>query len=196
MNFKNSKLQKGFTLIEMIIVVVILGVLGAIVSRAIGSGASSGATAAALYESSNKLASNWSILTTQAGQSSTVSSNPLVDTVGGKTVEDVLIGGDSNMAAAYTKYWKQAGIVPLTDIAQRDAGGFYTINSYKLTLGGGGTTPISITFDAVPNEIVALVVQKHGSGVANLATDDLTNSVVRYSADTGGKRNLTILKPV
>lgn len=194
MNFKNLK-QKGFTLIEMIIVVVILGVLAIIVSRAIGNGAGSGASAAALYESSNKLASNWTLLTTQAGQSTTVASNPMV--LSGKSVEDVLIGGDTNMDTAYVKYWKQAGIVPLTDIAQKDSNGYYTINSYRVALTGGGSSPISITYTGVPEEIVALVVQKHGSGVATLdAAGDSTNAVVRYSVATGGKRDLTILKPV
>lgn len=194
MNFKQAK-QKGFTLIELVIVVVILGILALVISRQFGGSVSNGAKANALYESANKLSQNWALLAQQAGTSTVVASSPLVDT--GKTAVDVLIGGSTYVAAAYQPAWSQAGLIPLTDLAQGTAGaGAYTISSYPVTFGGGGGSALTVTYTGVPDELVLQVVQKHGSNVTTLAASDATNGVVQYGTATAGARSMTILKPI
>jgi prepilin-type N-terminal cleavage/methylation domain-containing protein len=194
MNFKQKK-QAGFTLIELVIVVVILGILALVVSRQFGGNVSNGAKANALYEASNKLTQNWALLAQQAGTSTTVASSPLVLT--GKVPEDILVAGSAYIATAYQGAWTQGGLIPLTDLAQGTAGGgVYTIASYPFSIAGGGASPLSVTFNNVPDELVVQVVQKHGSGVATLAASDSANAVVQYGTATGGLRTMTVFKPI
>lgn len=194
MNFKKMK-QKGFTLIELVIVVVILGVLALVVARQFGGSVTNGAKANALYEAANKVTQNWALLAQQGGASTTVASSPMI--LATKTAEDVVVGGSPYVAAAYQAAWSQGGLIPLTDLAQGTPGaGAYTISSYAFTLAGGGATPLEVTYAGVPDELVLQVVQKHGSGVTTLAASDATNAVVRYGTATAGMRSLTIRKPV
>lgn len=189
---KNRILQKGFTLLELVVVVLIIGILASVVSSQFGSNVTSAAKATALYEAANKLTQNWSVLATNAGTSTVVASSPLL--AASKTAEDVLIGGQANVATAYQTAWTVSGLIPLTDLAQGSAGS-YKISNFPFTLGGGGGSPLTVTYTAVPDEIVLQVVAKHGSQVATLAASDTTHAVVRYGTATAGARNLTILKP-
>lgn len=185
--------QKGFTLIELVIVVVILGVLALVVSRTFGSTVSNSSKANALYEATNKITANWALLALQANSSTVVASSNLI--LATKTAEDVIVGGAPYVAAAYQSAWTSSGIIPMTDIAQGVVGsGAYTILSYPILIGGGGGNPLSVTFRDVPEEVILQIVQKHGTSIPSLAASDLTDRVVQYGVATSGLRDLTILK--
>lgn len=193
----NKAKQAGFTLIEMAIVVVIIGILAYVASRAFGTGVTGGAKATGLYEATNKITQSWSMLATQAGQSTVIASSPLPDAATSKTPEDVVFRGQANIATAYQSAWTQGGLIALADMAQVASGGGYTVSGHKVTLGGGGNSPLSVTFEGVPEDVALQIVQKHGSGVSALvATGDSTNNAVRYSAVTGGLTNVTIFKAI
>jgi prepilin-type N-terminal cleavage/methylation domain-containing protein len=184
--------QKGFTLIELVIAVVVIGFMALIMTKQFGANVSNGAKAAALYEGANKLTNNWMLLAQTAGTSSVISSSVIPAASSGAL--DVLIGGRTNVASAYQQYWDFAGLSPLRSLAQGSAGS-YTIAGYTATLGGGGSSPLSVAYATVPDEIVLQLVQKYGSGVSALvAAGDSTNANIQYGAPTAGARTITIYK--
>lgn len=187
--------QKGFTLIELVIVVVVVGFLALIMTKQFGANVSNGAKAAALYEGANKLTSNWMLLAQTAGTSSVVASSVLPNgtTTPANTALDVLIGGRTNVATAHQSAWDFSGLSPLRSLAQGSAG-TYTIAGYGVTLGGGGSTAMSVAYATVPDEIVLQLVQKYGSGVATLAASDSTNANIQYGTVSSGARTVTIFK--
>lgn len=185
--------QGGFTLLELVVVVLIIGILALVVGPKFGGNVTSSAKGVALYEAANKLTQNWSVLATNAGTSTIIASSPLL--AASKTAEDVLIGGSANVATAYQSAWTTSGLIPLTDLAQ-GASGAYKIAGYPFTLTGGGNgNTLNVTYTGVPDEIVQQVVAKYGSQVTTLAASDTTHPTVRYGTVTAGARSLTILKP-
>lgn len=184
------KRPKGFTLIELVIVVVVVGFLALIMTKQFGQNVNRGASAQALYNAARKLGDNWMAITTSAGVPTTVASTSLAGS--GYNALDILIGGKTYMATAQQFHWDKAGIRAMTDLA-KGASGSYTIGGYTVALSGGGTSPMSIAFTAVPDEIVLQLVRKYGSGVTTLATSDALDPSIQYGTATGGNRTLTIL---
>lgn len=184
---KNSR---GFTLIELVIVVVVVGFLALIMTKQFGQNVNRGASAQALYNAARKLGDNWMAITTSAGVPTTVASTSLAGT--GYTALDILIGGKTYMASAQQYHWEKSGIRAMADLA-KGASGSYTVGGYSVSLSGGGTSPMSIVYSTVPDEIVLQIVRKYGSGVATLATSDTTDASIQYGTATAGNRSLTIL---
>jgi MSHA pilin protein MshA len=183
----------GFTLIELVIVVVILGVLALVVAKQFGSSVSNSAKANSLYVSADKLITNWVLLTTSAGTSSIVAGSQIPTS--GSDAMDVLIGGQPNVAAAYKPVWTQTGLTPLTDLVQGSSGA-YTIMGYGTSMSGGsGVLPVKIIFNGVPDEVVLLLVKKYGSNVSTLSgLGDTTNPVIQYGVPSAGSRSITVQK--
>lgn len=186
--YRSTK-QTGFTLVELMIVMLIVGVFFAIFALT-SAGSDNSAKAMAIIKASDDIGSSVSRLASSCGISTTVASNPLPDS--GKSLLDVVMVGESEMAAAYQKCWKQASARPLMDIAQK-AGTAYKVQGYDMALTGGGTAPFSFTFTKVPDEIVLLAAQKYTPDLTALTASDTTSPKIRYGTATGGARDLTVL---
>lgn len=184
-----STQQTGFTLVELMIVMLIVGVFFAIFALT-SAGSDNSAKAMAIIKASDDIGSSVSRLASSCGISTTVASNPLPDS--GKSLLDVVMLGESEMAAPYQKCWKQASARPLMDIAQK-AGAAYKVQGYDLALTGGGTAPFSFTYSKVPDEIVLLAAQKYTPDLTALTASDTASPKIRYGTATGGARDLTVL---
>jgi prepilin-type N-terminal cleavage/methylation domain-containing protein len=180
--------QRGFTLIEMLIVAVIIGVFLIMFAPGLAGGTDN-SKAKGLQKTAQTIASNLSILSQTAGISSAISGNVLP--AAGSTMADVLFVGSSKVAAAYQGAYSQAKIVPLNQTVV-STGSSYTLFTYPITLGGGGASPVTVTYTGVPDTIALLTAQSYNPGatIATLASAGNAGPV-SWSADTSNLVNIT-----
>lgn len=187
-SMKNT--QQGFTLIEMIVVVSIIGVLASFLVPAFRD-METPSKAQAMVSTAEHATQTWRQIAKTCGVSSTIAGNPIPNT--GKTVADVIFGGSSNVASAYTTCYAQARVKPLTESAEPSAGG-YSVNAYAVSFAGGGNAPLQVIYASVADEIVLLIAQKYNRNLLTLAASDTSSAVVQYGTATAGNRNLTLFK--
>lgn len=179
--------QKGFTLIELVVVVAVIGVLIAIVAPSI-TGSRDGANAQLLVRSANSIAQNWQMINQQCGTNSAVATSPIGD------MEDVVFGG-TGINAAYQACYTQSRVLPLTEISL-GSGSNYSIANYPVTISGGGTAPLSVTYSNVPDTLVLNIVQRYDNTADTLAAGATTTGAYSYSAPSSGSRSITIIKRI
>lgn len=187
--FNRPAKAKGFTLVELLIVVIVIGVLMSIFVRTT-SGVDASARATALIKAADDIGGSISRLASMCGVSTTVASNPLPDA--SKTLLDVMIHGEADLAAEYQQCWRQSSSRVLADVITKE-GTDYKVQGFNLTLAGGGTAPLALTFEGVQDEVVLLAAQKYNSSLTALAASDTTGARVQYGTASGGARDLTIL---
>ena len=184
--------SKGFTLIELIVVVVILGVLAGLGITA-AKGKSEPAKAAALLTAANEIATSMTLAASNCNVSTQVASNVLPDSANSRTLSDVLIGGKTMVATAYQSCFDQV-VKPLSERSQVVSAGVYSFEGYTMSLAGGGTNPLDVTFAAVPDTIVLILAQKYNPSLTTLAAQDNTSLAIRYGSATNGARDVTFRK--
>jgi prepilin-type N-terminal cleavage/methylation domain-containing protein len=186
--------QRGFTLIELVVVVAILGVLIAIVAPNV-IGTKDGANAQLLIKTAQNVSTNWSLIAQSCGTTTTVASNPLPDAT--KTPADVIFKGASEVHATYKNCYSQSKVLALTEVAQPGAAaGTYNIAGYAVDIVGGGTSPLEITYNGVPENLILLIAQKYNpQQTALVPTGETIGGVMKYSA-VSGTANVTIIKQI
>lgn len=186
--------QRGFTLIELVVVVAILGVLIAIVAPNV-IGTKDGANAQLLIKTAQNVSTNWSLIAQSCGISTAITSNPLPAAT--KVPADVIFTGESAVAAAYQNCYTQSKVLALTEVAQPGASaGTYNVAGYAVSFAGGGTVPLEITYAAVPEKLILLMAQKYNPRqTALVAGGETISGVLRYSA-VSGTANVTIIKQI
>jgi prepilin-type N-terminal cleavage/methylation domain-containing protein len=205
-------IQKGFTLIELVIVVLVLGVLISVVAAQFNGGITDSARAMALYDASSKLSTNWQILNQNCGTPTNSTSNPIF--ANGASALDILVvgpgttGSGAYIASQYQACYNTAGIRPLSDVIQGSKGGPYTVqNTYAVTMTGGGGigSPLVVQFDNVSSEAVAALVTKYGTpsdlnsqGGLDPTKADTTGTTIQFTAEdsTTHLRTLKIIRPI
>lgn len=179
--------QRGFTLIELVVVVAVIGVLIAIVAPNI-TGSRDGANAQLMVRSANSIAQNWQMINQQCGTNSAVTGNPIGD------IEDIIFAG-TGIAATYQPCYTQSRVLPLTEISLASGTG-YSIANYPVTISGGGTVPLEVSFANVPDTLVLSIVQRFNSNVSTLNAAGETTGAYEYGTPSGNARTITIVKRI
>ncbi len=187
--FANARktVQRGFTLIELVVVVAILGVIIMIVAPGI-TGSRDGANAQLMVRAANSIAQNWQMINQQCGTNSAVAGNPVGD------IEDVIFAG-TGINPTYQPCYTQSRVLPLTEISLGGSS-TYTIANYPVTLAGGGTVPLTVTFANVPDMLVLSIVQRYDNTVDSLNAAGISTGPYTYGTPSGGARSITINKRI
>lgn len=191
--------QKGFTLIELMIVVVVVGALMIMVMRAVG-GNSDSATAKALQSNAAELAKGAGYLHVSLGNgiSNLSSSNPL--TVSGKSVLDVLMEGSDAVHDDYKARFNQLGMRALDSNFKKD-GSDWRLQNYTVKLYGSSEAPtglgnaagngkVIVTYANVASEVVQVLADSFG---VTYPSATQTTGPFRWTAETAGQRTIAFV---
>lgn len=191
--------QQGFTLIELVVVVAIIGALIALVSPNV-AGSRDSVTANLLLRASQNIASNWNILSQNCGTTTDVTTSPIPSTAGASNVLSLLFGGTSTTTNGiatngdYSACYNQSKILPLSEIGQYNSG--WKVASYAVELSGGGSAPLSVTFKKVPDSIVSLIATKFNPSATVTTSAGSVAGMVTWTTPTSGARDVTIIRQI
>lgn len=187
-----SKKQNGFTLPEIIVVVVLVGILLAIAVRALSGGTDS-ANSAAIRNSAKALANAVGYIHINLGNGIITSGNPIAQA----DMMDVLMIGPTMVQAQYQDAYKGLNMRPLeTDIKVKARPSGSTTGSYELL-----TYPIKfaatcdadkvcVQYDHVTTAVVKEISSKYGIQYTDAG---VTTSALSYTAPSAGFHTVTIM---
>ena len=206
-----GKSNKGFTLLELLGVIIVLGIISAIINNIMGNaGVSVKARAEQKYDAASKVASGWLAVV----QTLRVSSHPLNSNLflaAGHDALDVLIPVDPTIAmnATYRNKWNQTQ--PIKSMEQFNVITMPTATARGVYSIGNEETRVTINYDA-PSRLMSIIFTEvdeqevrelvdlyEPSGTATTryvaATPD-TSGTIRYDAldTTTNTHTLTIVR--
>lgn len=195
----NMKKSQGFTMLELLVVLAILGVIAAIVLPTAYSGTSS-----ANSQLKMRVAETFKTCVVNAharlGWGSNILTNPNYES--GNDALDVCIGGDVAVIAAQDNNFERVDVSGLSDMVQiknpPTAGGKgeYYVGSSRVTLSSSQPTgQLSLEFaNSADEEVCDLKAKYEGfSGTCDNSTAD-TTGVIQHTASSGGLVTLKILR--
>lgn len=195
--------QKGFTLIELAVVGLFLGLLAVFAISQFSGAATDTTKASTMFEAAQKISDNWAILA-QACAIPTAITTANVSAGTATAAEDKnlsLLLGTAGPATAYTDCYNVSGIRPLTGLSA-GAQGAEKINdlTVKLAAVSGTTRHVAVTYKSVPANTFAAIYLKY-SGSTTLPDAATTVAVasttpLAYTAETGGVRDVTFVRPL
>lgn len=196
-----AAVQKGFTLIELAVVGLFLGLLAVFAISQFSGAATDNTKAVAMFEASQKLSDNWAMLAQSCGVSSNVTTTVVgsgaAATTAGKNLSMLL--GTAPASATYTSCYNSSGIRPLAGLAT-GAAGAEKFEGATIELTSVDARNMGVVFKGVPSNVFEAVFLKYsGSTTLPLATAAAAASAsVRfgYTAESGGTRDVTFVRPL
>lgn len=208
------KVQKGFTLIELAIVGLFLGLLAIFAITQFSGSATDTTRANSVYEASGKISENWALLTMQCGTSSDIGALDFTSAKGASTTADSAVGGTvsnhnlavllgaSTVHADWSGCMASSGVKTLGGLAKGDTTNGFSIYDYAIALGKGATAKdIKVQFSSVPDSVVLALYNKlsSASGAATataLPASDTSDPTVQFSTASAATRTLTIIRHI
>lgn len=156
--------QKGFTLIELAIVVVVLGALFAIVAQQFNGGFTSKSKANAVIEGAGKIASSWENINQSCGTSldPTSTTSTVLTTNTAQAALELLRSG-SGVVSGMSGCYSTSGAKPIARTLTKN-GSTYSIEGANIATDTNGllfsSNVLSIKFTAVPSNLALPIYQK------------------------------------
>lgn len=197
--FRNLKKERGFTLIELAIVAVFLGILATFAISQFSGAATDSARARSLYDAAAKLSSNWSMATTACGVSTNLALSPLTVTPTAAKNLSMLLG-TVPANPAYASCIINSGAKPLAGLTTGPAGA-ERLFTYPVSAVSTSSRTLEISFANVPESVVLSAYQKYNSdpgaptAASVPAAADTSDPLMEYSAPSGGTRTITFVMP-
>lgn len=198
---RNARKQSGWTLVELLVVIFILGVLAALASPFISEGQKMG-DSTAFYNTADRLATSWRLGTMKCQAPSVIGTSPITTPASAAAHLQLLVAG-TGVSAAYAGCWASAKIEPLNRSNVRGIPGAYTFNGATVTIANlkqNNTNRVATTFNPVDDATVLQLVQQYG-GQANASTfialpdaADTSDMSIQFGAAGPGNRSLTIIR--
>lgn len=201
------KLQRGFTLIELAIVGLFLGLLAIFAISQFTAAATDTTRANGLIEASRKVADSWALISQSCGVSTDISATNISDGSGATAVliarENLsVLLGTRPVRTTHERCFATSGVRPLSGVSQ-GAAGAEAIQGHVVTVSNltvSGRNALAMTLAGVPDS-VTLPLYNRLSSVAGAATAtavpataDTTDNGVRFSAPVGGTRTVTLIR--
>lgn len=208
LSFVTRKAQQGFTLIELAIVGIFLGLLAVFAISMFANSATDTTKAKSLYEAATKIADNWGILAQTCGQpndiSATLISNDAVVTGTPAKNLAMLLGSTTATQVAATAYqacYTNSGIRPLSGVSTGSAGS-ETVQGYPITVANktiNGRNALAVSYAGVPENVVVAMFNSYSSyagasAATSLQASDTADNQLQYSTATAGKRTVTVIR--
>lgn len=204
-----STTKKGFTLIELAIVGIFLGLLALFAIAMFGTNATTATKAKGLYEAATKTADNWSVLSQSCGVTSNVTATDLSGTATtAATISannlSLLLGTAPVNAVTYKACYDASGIRPLSGTA-KGAAGSETVYDFPVTVNttASASGTMAISYSNVPVEVALSMYQTYSSATgaststalpANPITDTAADPQFRITASSNGKYTVSVLR--
>jgi hypothetical protein len=192
--------QKGFTLIELAIVGLFLGLLAIFAITQFSGSATDTTKANSLYEASTKIVDNWALVSMQCGTTTDITASPLGNATPTAAANMSMLLGTSAVNATYAGCYSTSGIKALSGIAT-GAAGSEKVQGFTTTLAKGATDrQVKVAYALVPDNVVLPLYNKYSSAsgastaTAVPATADTTDPQIQFGALSGGTRTMTIIK--
>ena len=200
---KKTKLlaQRGFTLIELAIVGLFLGLLAIFTVSQFTGGATDTTKANGMYAAANKLAENWSLIAMQCGTTTDIATSPIGDSASPTANENLaVLMGTSAPIATYTACYNQSGVKPLQGLGVGSATAGFKIHDYPFTATVTAGRTLNIAYTGVPANIFQALYSKYSASASATPTPaatatDSADTQIRYGAQAAdGSRTVTLLK--
>lgn len=136
------KKQTGQTLIQMIGISAAAGLLLVGAAVVISQSSNDKERAAIIYQASQKIMTDWTVLNNQSSSSTQVAGNP--NLAAGKSALDIIATGEISVAPDKIINYKKSGITPLSILLTPDGGQYKIFNSH-VQLEGGGDMPLELS---------------------------------------------------
>lgn len=177
------KLQKGFTLIELAIVGLFLGLLAIFAITQFTGSVTNETRANAIIEASQKITDNWSLVAQTCGLSSAMNAATTgADlTLGNATASGTevatgdnnlgwLVGAGGTVHATYTACVASSGVKQMNGLTS-GAVGSLKMNGYDLSVAASSTSSaLALSFGNVPTAVSTILTGKLGSMVSVTGT--------------------------
>lgn len=198
MNTLKRASAQGFTLVEVLIVVVILGLIAAIAVPTFNSSTERAAAVKLIQAATDNInnATQALLVTTGDVANVTTGTSAIPDT--GNSFLDVLVKGKDFVHADYQTDYEDAGVARLdrqiVTVTEPSAGtpGAYEVKGYALTYSSSADGQAEVVFAGVPSDIVERIKADREGEAFDATVADTTGSI-QHDVAVSGKHNLTIV---
>ena len=189
--------QKGFTLIEVLIVVIVLGLISAIAVPAFNNSIERAASVKLIESVTDNIADATRSLLVTTGVAANVETSVIPKD--SNNLLDVLVEGKEYVEGVYQNDYEDASITKLnrqievvTQPVAETSAGVYKVNGYVMTYTSEDEGVGRVTFAGVPAEVAERIEQARDGSAQDGVTAETAGKVRSVAAD-GGLIDLTLI---